>query len=122
MNRHRPAAAIGHQEVGYVGSNTTVGIVVFDPHRLAEALEEAQSMAFEKACDLPQAHLYKVKRPMPVKADQRMKSETLAVLSPGEVVSLAERAGKWVSVEYFNQLTGTARQGWVLKKYMCRID
>ncbi|HEU4713345.1 MAG TPA: hypothetical protein VFS76_17375 [Pyrinomonadaceae bacterium] len=41
----------------------------------------------------------------------------VGVLVPDQTVRLVERGHKWISVEYFDQLQGVARQGWAPKKY-----
>lgn len=97
------------------------------PGALTVAAQHHQHYAFflalegEVASSLP-TDLYEVQRTAFLNADQHRKSVPLAVLQPGEVVNVVERAGKWTRVERFDKTHDAIQQGWVLKKYMMRLE
>ncbi|MGQ3103412.1 MAG: hypothetical protein ACT6Q8_04805, partial [Niveispirillum sp.] len=89
---------------------------------LNTTLGNAYSLMIDRICVLPSVSLYQVKRTVPLKMDMKMKSETLAHLSPGDVVGIMEKEKKWVKVEYYDPILGGTREGWVVKKYLCRMN
>ena len=94
-----------------------------DPvNRLLETLELAHQMAADKAATLPPPDLYAVRRTALLNSEQRFGSLPIAVLQPGDVVNVIERAGKWVKAERVSPADGTLQQGWALKKYMERLE
>lgn len=42
-------------------------------------------------------------------------------LVPNQTAILLEESGRWIRVEYFDWHSQSARQGWVLKKYLSRV-
>jgi len=61
---------------------------------------------------------YIVKRTVNLRANSSTKSPVLGVLYPNQRVELIERKSKWIYVEYFDNLNGIPRMGWVYKKYL----
>jgi hypothetical protein len=49
-------------------------------------------------------------------------SKRLAVLQPGELLDVDKRSRHWARVNLVDQVRGTIRPGWVLKKYISRCD
>ena len=90
--------------------------------RLLKVLETAHKMASNRVAALPLPELYAVKRLAFLNLKQKFQSPPVAVLQPGEVVNVIERAGKWVRVERLSPEDGTLQQGWVLKKYMEKLE
>ena len=61
---------------------------------------------------------YRVIRPVGVSVRPKPQPyQMTGLLVPDQTVRLVERSHRWVSVEYFDQLHGVARQGWAPKKY-----
>jgi hypothetical protein len=64
---------------------------------------------------------YRVVRQVGVTALPKPRTNQLGLLVPAQTVRLVERSHKWISVEYFDQLHGVARQGWAPKKYFQQV-
>lgn len=48
-------------------------------------------------------------------------ARVIATVFPNQVVTLIERRGKWILVEYYDWLSQETMTGWVLKKYLQRM-
>lgn len=60
-------------------------------------------------------------RPALVRSSPYSRSAVLSKLEMGQSVKPVEEHGKWVEVEYFDQLSENYEVGWVLKKYLRRV-
>ncbi len=48
-------------------------------------------------------------------------ASVIALVFPNQKLILLEERGKWIRVEFYDYLTETTREGWVLKKYCLRL-
>ncbi len=63
-----------------------------------------------------------VSRPIaPVRAFRRRRSLKIAMLNAGDVVSVCEKRGKWVFVEWTDFESGQGCDGWMLSKHLTRV-
>jgi hypothetical protein len=67
------------------------------------------------------AAVYKVKRAIPVKAERKIKSQTIGWLIVGQAVFVIAREKKWVEIEFIEFATGQSEKGWIVKKYPKRL-
>ena len=61
-------------------------------------------------------------RPAQLRTRPTTKKPIIETLYPNQRVSLIEVRGKWIHVKYFDYIDGAPKSGWVLKKYLKRID
>lgn len=61
---------------------------------------------------------YIVERQCSIFTKPSVKSLLVGTIYPNEKVQLIRRKHKWIYVQYFDYLEGTAKNGWVLKKYL----
>jgi hypothetical protein len=80
-----------------------------------------QSLATNKAATFAPVTVYKVERATPVKAEGKMKSQTVGWLQVGEAVFIVARGKKWMQIAYVDLSTGQTERGWVVKKYLKRL-
>jgi hypothetical protein len=89
--------------------------------KLDEVIRAVQQLATDKAKSFGPAAVYKVKRAIPVKAERKMKSQTMGWLLVGQPVFVIAREKKWVEIEFVNFAIGKSAKGWVVKKYLKRL-
>lgn len=95
--------------------------------RIMDAIKQTESKVLERIETLrPQESnevLYVVlRRPAQLRSRPTTKKATIELLYPNQRVSLIEVKGKWIHVKYFDYVDGSPKSGWVLKKYLRRID
>ena len=61
---------------------------------------------------------YIVQRTAKLHTESSTKSHVLGFLYPNQRVRLIKRKSKWIYIEYFDNLKGIPKLGWVLKKYL----
>lgn len=89
--------------------------------KLEELTKTVQQLATSKAATFAPAAVYRVDRAIRVKAERKMKSQTISWLQVGQAVFVVARDKKWVQIEYVNLFTGQSEKGWVVKKYLKRL-
>lgn len=89
--------------------------------KLDELTKAIQQLAADKAATFGPAAVYRVDRATPVKAERKMKSQTIGWIQVGQAVFVVARDKKWVQIEYTDLATGTSETGWVVKKYLKRL-
>jgi hypothetical protein len=62
------------------------------------------------------------KRSVPLLKSNNRRSQKVATLQAGCVVRKIEKIGKWIHVEWTNPGSGTTMRGWMLSKYLARVD
>jgi hypothetical protein len=60
-------------------------------------------------------------RPAVARKEPLPGTPVVGTLVPNQTAVLLEEKGKWIRVEYFDWQSQSARQGWVLKKYLSRV-
>ena len=83
--------------------------------KLDEITRAVQKLATDKAKSFGPSPVYKVKRAIPVKAERKMKSQTIGWLIVGQAVFVIAREKKWVEIEFVDFATGQSEKGWVAK-------
>ena len=63
-----------------------------------------------------------LRRPAQLRNRPTTKKPVIEILYPNQRVSLITVKGKWVHVKYFDYIDGAPKSGWVLKKYLKRIE
>ena len=102
------------------GRAEKVGAELTPTDKILEAWGRAHDLAVGKVNNLPSVQRYEVERPTRLTREKRFKSDALELLSPGEIVEVIQRSGKWLKVEC-RKKPEAPKQGWVLKKYMKKI-
>jgi len=87
-----------------------------------ELLRGINEHAARKSSTFSPAKTYVVKRAIPVKAERRLKSATVGILQIGQAVFSLSAQRKWLYIEGTNALTGEQVSGWVVKKYLQRLQ
>ena len=64
------------------------------------------------------ATYYIVNRTVQLHTESSTKSPFLGFLYPNQRVKLVKRKSKWIYIEYFDNLNGIPKMGWVYKKYL----
>ncbi len=77
-----------------------------------------QLLAIEKE----QVSLYLVERQTRLLSGTSTKADKLAELYPNQIVTVVERKHKWLKVQYYDHLLEEIREGWVMKKYLRRLE
>lgn len=65
---------------------------------------------------------YVVLRDVKLRVRPTAKSQSIRVLYPNEVAVLAGSKGTWIQVKVFDYINGSSHTGWVLKKYLKRLE
>lgn len=65
---------------------------------------------------------YLVIRPVPLNYSQRFLGNAYFMLYPAQEVELIAQNGKWIKVSAINLYSGQKQTGWVLKKYLKRVQ
>lgn len=65
---------------------------------------------------------YVVVREVPLTETRKFRQMRTATLYPNLVVQLVEAHGKWIAVTYYDYVLGKPVSGWVLKKYLRRVE
>ncbi len=65
---------------------------------------------------------YEVVRSVPLNVEQKYRGAYTSWLLRGQQVKLTERSGKWIKVIAFDYYLRSSHTGWVLKKYLRRIE
>ena len=86
---------------------------------LIAATEDRTARQIASLVPLP---LYRAGRSIPVRSSNNMKSAPVGWIRIGDLVSLKTRERKWVEIDYFDHSLGTRVSGWVVKKYLKRIN
>jgi len=66
--------------------------------------------------------LWVIERTTGVMSTKGTKSVKIAELYPSQVVAAIQLEHKWVRVEYYDYVNDTSKTGWVMKKYMHRLQ
>ena len=95
--------------------------------RIIEAITQTESRLLERIETLrPQesAETFYIvlRRVAQLRSRPTTKKPVIELLYPNQRVSLIESKGKWIQVKYFDYVDGSPKSGWVLKKYLRRID
>lgn len=61
---------------------------------------------------------YVVRRTVTLRTRATTRSAPIATLYPGQRAKLIRRKGKWIYIEYFDEIEGLPREGWAAKKYL----
>jgi len=91
--------------------------------RISELLNQTQTIIIERLNEIKETDIqgtyYVVERTVNLSTKPTpKKSEVLTKCYPNQRVRLIERKGKWVKVEYYNNILGIHENGWCLKKYL----
>lgn len=86
--------------------------------KLSEIYTAIESLKAES----DKATYYLVKRMTRLNLTQKYSGEILSELFPGQEVELIERDGKWAKVIAIDAVGQQTQSGWVLKKYLKRIE
>lgn len=89
--------------------------------KLDELTKSVHELAAKKASTFGPAAVYRVDHAVSVKAERKMKSQTIGWLQLGQAVFVVAWDKKWVQIEYTDLATGTSDTGWVVKKYLKRL-
>jgi hypothetical protein len=57
-----------------------------------------------------------------LRKEKNSRSQKIATLHAGSVVKEVSKSNKWVYVDWINPVTGANVKGWVLSKYLSRVD
>lgn len=82
---------------------------------LSESVREIQSLN-------PKGEFFVAVRPFLLRAKYSSKSTAVGWIYPNQKVNQIKWRGKWLKVEYYDHVDGVYRKGWVLKKYLKRVD
>lgn len=95
--------------------------------RIMDAIKQTESRLLEQIETLRPEESKEVfyvvlRRPAQLRNRPTTKKPVIEILYPNQRVSLIEAKGKWIHVKYFDYVDGAPKSGWVLKKYLRRID
>jgi flagellar motility protein MotE (MotC chaperone) len=95
-----------------------------DDIRILESIRKLDEKIDEriKSENAQRGTFYIVIRPVPLNEGQRFHGLYICWLMPGQEVEVIERSGKWIRVITYDFSTGATHVGWVLKKYLRRIQ
>lgn len=80
-------------------------------------LEIVKSIVPERSDEI----LYVVQRPAKLRLKPTSRSAILTTLHPNQLVSVCQRPGRWMCVEFYDFNKGLLRRGWVYTKYLKRL-
>jgi hypothetical protein len=94
--------------------------------RIMDAIKQIESRLLERIEMLRPEESKEVfyvvlRRPTQLRSRPTTKKPIIETLYPNQRVSLIEAKGKWIHI-YFDYVDGAPKSGWVLKKYLRRID
>jgi hypothetical protein len=89
--------------------------------KLDEVARSINEHAARRLSMFEPAPVYIVKRAVALKAERRMKSDTVGILQVGQAVFRLQNNKKWIYVEGSDLVTGERVSGWVVKKYLRRL-
>ncbi len=90
--------------------------------RIASLLNEFAERLDQRLVEVDDGTFYMARRPVPLNENKRFHGPAILWLFPGQEVELIERSGKWIRVIAYDTVSGRTHIGWVLKKYLRRIE
>lgn len=90
-------------------------------HLIAEAVQQMVA-AVEQLRPATPSVQYVVVREVKLRTRPSGKSHAIRLLYANEIVSLLDTKGTWIQVRVFDYINGSSQTGWVLKKYLKRLE
>jgi hypothetical protein len=84
--------------------------------KFQEVLTLAEQLVQGRLTQIAPRKLYIAQRSVPAKATKSMKAPITGIVAGGSVVAVLSFDKKWMEVEFFDFMSGSANRGWVTKK------